>query len=55
LGVFQDFLIGTCCFQGRVTCGAVLAKAGGGCFGIRRFLSSKMFDAANTSFTLLPQ
>ena len=24
-------------FQGRVTCDAVLAKAGGGCFGIRRF------------------
>jgi len=23
-------------FQDRVTCGAVLAKAGGGCFGIRR-------------------
>jgi hypothetical protein len=23
-------------FQGRVTCDAVLAKAGGGCFGIRR-------------------
>jgi hypothetical protein len=23
-------------FQGRVTCDAVLAKAGGGCLGIRR-------------------
>jgi hypothetical protein len=38
--VFQDFLTRIFCFQGRVTCGAVLAKAGGGCFGIRRFLSS---------------
>jgi len=36
--VFQGFLISRPLnFQGRVTCGAVLAKADGGCFGIRRF------------------
>ena len=41
--VFQGFLISrllnfkAAYFQGRVTYGAVLAKADGGCFGIRRF------------------
>lgn len=41
-------------FQDRVTCDVVLAKAGGGCFGIRRFPVSLMcFDVTNISFTLL--
>jgi hypothetical protein len=41
-------------FQDRVTCDVVLAKAGGGCFGIRRFPVSLMcFDVTSISFTLL--
>jgi len=55
LEVFQDFLIRTFSFQARVTWWRGAGEAGRRMLRRPPFQSSMMFDAANTSFTLLPQ
>jgi hypothetical protein len=53
-GYFRDFFDQDILFQGRVTCGAVRVWTAD-VSASAVFVSSMMFDAANTSFTLLPQ